>query len=251
METAKLLVDLIGKLIWPVTTIAIVLLFRKHVVGLIPHIKKVKAAGVELTIQQKIRGIADEVVENKFASNESVGNLQEIIYQADPSIEKISHLENDDAGNDTLLAFTANKSFEKNLEYNIYYDPATRNHNSPFKYIGLYKEGTISAVGKVVKIVYCNYVNGKLVGTYGEDITKLKSDEYERIKGIIEKTEIYDLQEGCRFFLVDKFHETHFSKLSAYPLRAKKYIWLDEVEGFKAGMKSEKLAEILKDKDWE
>ena len=60
MEIAQLIVELIGKIIWPIFILTIILIFRKHIIKLIPHIKIVKVAGVEMTIEQ-IEGIVDEV----------------------------------------------------------------------------------------------------------------------------------------------------------------------------------------------
>lgn len=153
--------------------------------------------------------------------------------------------------NRTLLAFTAGDSFDDNLKYNIYYDTATRNHNTPFKYIGLYRNKKIQAVGKVEKIVYCDLENGELVPTFNDDLSQLSLDEYSRIKNTIINTNYYDLEEGIKFFLVDKFYETNFVKTSYSSLRGKRYFWLDEIEGFKEAMNTEQLASILRDKTWE
>ena len=238
MEIAQLIVELIGKIIWPIFILTIILIFRKHIIKLIPYIKTVKVAGVEMTIEQ-IEGIVDEVLDNKYKQPDTSENLQKIIYQEDKNIINVES----DEGNSTMLVFTANQSFEENLRFNIYYDPATRNHNSPFKYIGLYKHGEVFAVGKLIKIVYCNYEEGKLIATNEDDLEKLTLDEYNRIKETIEQTDYYELQEDCKFFIVDKFFPTKY--FTDHTIRAKKYIWLNEIEGFKEGMKAERLAELL------
>lgn len=151
----------------------------------------------------------------------------------------------------TLLVFTASESLKENLSYNIYYDPATRNHNSPFKYIGLYQNKTVVAVGKVEKVVYCDYKNGNLIATNDYDLSLLSKSEYARIKDTIEKTSYYDLKQGNKFFLVDKFYMTDFKKTSFSSIRAKRYFWLDEIEGFKDGMTAEQVAKILDGKVFE
>lgn len=147
--------------------------------------------------------------------------------------------------NRTMLAFTAGESLAENFKYNIYYDPITRNHNSKFKYIGLYANKAIVAVGKLEKIVCCDYVDGKLVSTNGYDLDKLSKEEYRRIKETIENTEYYDLEHANKFFLVDNFYRTNFIKTSFSSVRAKRYFWLDEVEGFKDGMTAQQVAKIL------
>lgn len=153
--------------------------------------------------------------------------------------------------NRTLLAFTAGTSLSENLRYRIYYDPATRSHNWAFKYIGLYRNKAVVAVGKLDKIVFCNYENGRLVASNGDDLPKLTPDEYNRIKDTIEYTDYYDLEQGNKFFLVDNFYPTNYVKTSFSSIRAKKYFWLDEIEGFKDGMTAEQLANLLNGKTWE
>lgn len=153
--------------------------------------------------------------------------------------------------NRTMLAFTAHESLTENLKYRIYYDPADRSHNSPFKYVGLYSDKTVVAVGQLNRIVYCDYVDGNLVPTHGDDLTTLSQDEYNRIKETIENTDYYDLESGNKFFLVDNFYKTNFIKTSFSSIRAKKYFLLDEIEGFKKGMTAQEIAKLLSGKTWE
>lgn len=154
-------------------------------------------------------------------------------------------------GKRTMLAVTAGTSINENFMYNIFYDPVSRNHNYPFDYLGLYVNKNIVAVGKILKLAMCNYVDGKLVGSYGFNINSLSKFEYENIKHIIENTPYYKLETDVKFFLVDKFHKTNFSKTSYSSLRGKRYFRLDEIEGFKEGMESADVANLLNGKSWE
>jgi hypothetical protein len=151
----------------------------------------------------------------------------------------------------TMLAFTAGVSLNENFKFSIYYDPVTRSHNSPFKYIGLYANKTVVAVGKLEKIVYCDYDRGKLIATNGDHLSRLSLEEYNRIKEIIENTDYYDLEHGSKFFLVDNFYKTNFIKTSFSSVRAKRYFWLDDIEGFKDGMSAEQVAKLLNGKTFE
>lgn len=150
----------------------------------------------------------------------------------------------------TLLVFTAGQSLKENLKYNIYYDSDTRNHNLPFKYIGLYDSKTVVAIGELKKIVYCEYDNGTLKSSTDEPLI-LDNDEVERIKEIIEVTDYYDLTKGTKFFLVDKFISTNYKKISWSSLRMKRYFFLDEIEGYKNTFTTNDIADFLKDKEWE
>ncbi len=153
-------------------------------------------------------------------------------------------------GNQTLLAFTAGESFTENLKYRIYYDPVIRNHNRPFKFIGLYVNKSIKAIGQVMKIVHCDYENGKLIPT-GSKSLNLTKDEYNRIMDTIEKTKYYDLKHGVKFFLVDNFYQTDFRKISFQSLRGKRYFSLDDIEGFSDKMSAEQIAKLLNGMTWE
>jgi len=153
--------------------------------------------------------------------------------------------------NRTLLVFTASESHEDNFKYNIYYDPVIRNHNTPFRFVGLYYDKTVVGVGQLNKIICCDYKAGKLIATNGDDINRLSEDEYKRVKNIIEKTDYYDLKRGTKFFLVDKFYKTNYKKTSFSSLRAKKYFWLDEIQGFKENMTAEQIAKLIEGRTWE
>ena len=150
----------------------------------------------------------------------------------------------------TMLAFTAGASLPENLKYNIYYDPSDRKHRFEFKYIGLYANKAIVAVGELQNIISCDYISGKLVGTEGCDIQVLSQSEYDRIVQTIENTDYYNLRKGSKFFLVDYFHTTDYKKITMGPIRAKKYFWLHDLEGFKMGMSSNELATFLEGKGW-
>ncbi|MDF2449470.1 MAG: hypothetical protein K0R26_1974 [Bacteroidota bacterium] len=268
MEKAKLIIDLIGMLIWPTVVMTIVLIFRKQIIIRLKDIKEVEFGGFKAKLNEiKVEALTEETTDalKNIDSEKNISDgekeilkkqyisdqLKRITHQIEEPREKKVSSENIDIKETTLLAFTANTSRQENLKYNLYYDPTSRNHNSPFKYIGLYASGEIFAVGTVKKIAYCDYKNGELIGTYGFDISTLTTDEYNRIKGVIENTKYYNLDEGHKFFLVDEFNQTHYIKSSDYALRSKKYFWLDDIPAYKKGMSSKQIAELLNGKTWE
>jgi hypothetical protein len=150
--------------------------------------------------------------------------------------------------NSTLLALTTGMSIDMNLKYNVYYDPATRNHNLPFKYIGLYNDKNIQAVGEVKKIVECDLVKGKL--EIKNDVS-INADERKRIQGVIEETNYYDLTKDNKFFLIEEFHPTSFKKISHSSMRAKKYFFLHDIDGYRKDMDAAQIAMLLNGKTWE
>ena len=66
MEKAKLILDFVDKLIWPIVIMTIVLIFRKHIVKRFQDIKNVKGAGFEIKFEKKIEAIVDASIENKM-----------------------------------------------------------------------------------------------------------------------------------------------------------------------------------------
>jgi hypothetical protein len=239
MELTKMIFSFAGNLLWPATILIIVSLFRRYLIQLIPNIRSVEAGGIKLNIEKRVEEIVRATVE---VANETD---KELIFQKEERTAIPIQQQSSVDGASTMLAFAAGKSFNENLKYNIYYDPAYRNHNLPFQYIGLYKNGAIQAVGKVSKIVYCDYKGGKLEETYDDDLIRLTQDEYNRIKNIIEETGYYDLKEDCKFFLVEKFYET-YHRLD-YAIRGKQYFWLNDIKDFQLGMSAQKLAALLQE----
>lgn len=247
MELLKIILDFIAKIAWPVTAICIFLFFKKYIIGLFPYITRLKAGGVEVTVEQ-IAGIVEETLENKNVPNNIPENLKSMVYQEDSVQQNNEIIENK---NGVMLAFTANQSLKENLKYDIYYDPVERNHNTAFDFIGLYNQGVIVAIGKVSKLVYCNLESGKLVSTNADNIAQLTEEEYNRIKSIIEETQYYELQNGCKFYLVEKFYKTYYRKSTKYPLRAKKYFWLNQLIDYNKNMETQKIAELLEKITWQ
>ncbi len=165
--------------------------------------------------------------------------------------EKFCHDENlIDLSQQRMLAVTVGQSLLENMQFNLYFDPANRNHSKGFKYLGLYTDKKILAVGEVLKIVYCNYHKGTLIPQKGYDLD-VNEDESSRIKGIIEKTDYYDLTQGMKFMIVDRFSKTSFVKGTPYSLRSKTYFELSKLDWFYRGMSAESLAELLNDRNWE
>ncbi|HTF18146.1 MAG TPA: hypothetical protein VK658_08750 [Chryseolinea sp.] len=150
----------------------------------------------------------------------------------------------------TMLVVTSGKSITENLKYNIYYDPDTRVHKLPFKYIGLYDKKNVVAVGRVTKLIYCEYKKGKLVPSISSAPLKLTRDEESRVKATIEETSYYNLKNDTKFFLVDKFIPTKFEKTSWSSMRSKQYFFLNKMEGYSKSFETKQIAEFLKQHTW-
>lgn len=272
MEVLKLVLEFIRVLIWPSCITFIVLLFRKQILLRLPDVNKVEVGGFKVFLNEaRVEALIEETsVELNELNDEKMSKEQkqhQITQLLKEKFDGIVQLENKDvteikeiittiteenSGDKTMLAFSTNETISENLKYGIYFDPATRNNNTKFKYLGLYSSKSIVAVGVVKKIVACNYVNGKLEG---EEVVKLSLDEHDRIKGIIEgagENLGYDgIKSNHKFYIVDEFHKTNFIKVSMYPLRAKKYFWLDQQVGFIVGMSGEQVAKLIDGRSWQ
>lgn len=273
METAKLFLEYFKVLIWPIVVLASVMAFRKPISYLLNNIKSAEGFGIKAEFEKKLEEMNSKIIKRDKKVKEDIINIDEEVREtqnriskkttAEIIVENAAHDENShtdikignviiDDGSNTMLAFAAGTSIKNNQKYRLYYDPASRSHNYPFKFIGLYANGEIAGVGKVEKVVVCNYDSEKneLISTDGKALN-LTKDERDRIIQTIVNTDYYELEEGNRFFLVDNFYDTQFKKVSDGGLRAKKYFWLDDVEGFEEGMSAEELATLLNGKEWE
>lgn len=276
MEIIKVIIDLMRVLVWPILIVSIILIFYKQLRSLLDNVSEIRYGKFKAKLNKdfnkisriltqetidELREIEDADIDSKEKTRLKQQYLTEQFERISNTVESLVRdgvketnkvmitPGNGDIKNRILLGVPSGQTRDRNLKYNIYYDPEDRTHRFSFKYIGLYDGGTIFAVGEVKKIAYCNLDDsGNLIPRNGYNLDNLTEDEKKRIKGIIEED---DLDAGLKFFLVDKFQETNYWKESDYPLRGKKYFWLDEVEGFKEGMSSLELANLLKEKCWE
>lgn len=123
-------------------------------------------------------------------------------------------------------------TYDLNMKYDLYYMSAPRGYRS-HKYIGLYKNKCIQAIGEIKKISQIEMEEGK------EDIKviegdKLNKEEEEIIfKAIKEAYDRYGdkVNKDHRFFIVDKFYETEYKKTSKYGVQNARYYNLENILG--------------------
>ena len=122
---------------------------------------------------------------------------------------------------DLMRAVPCGTTHEDNFEFGLYYCPSTRGYRR-HQYIGVYFDKSVRGVGELKYEVDVDRVNGKLVG---EEINQLGDDERQRIHGAMDAASKhgYSIEQGHRFFLVDRFHDTDFTKESKYGMRSAQY----------------------------
>ncbi len=146
----------------------------------------------------------------------------------------------------------AGTTFDDNVKNRLYYHNRNKGY-SAHKYIGLYKNKTVSMIGEVVAIVDSIFDDNNklhLQVVQGE----LTDDIKKRIQQAIEDSKNYGYalsKDEHRFFIVDEFHETDFKKVSPRAPMGYRYFDLCNILGRSVlPDKVEKIAELLKNKTW-
>lgn len=154
--------------------------------------------------------------------------------------------------NTNFLAVTTGSSYQDDIEMNIHYCKAERVQRK-CEYLGLYKDKSIIKIGKIKKVVTANKINGQLniISVEGEDITdndKKNIEECIRRAVKLFNVNIGDIEH--KYFIVDKFYDTDFKKISPNGLMEKRYFDLYKELNATELPTIEKIAEELSYKTW-
>jgi hypothetical protein len=151
----------------------------------------------------------------------------------------------------TLFVPPCAQSYSDNLEFRLYYCPATWSRRKA-KYIGLYKDRCVSAIGHVGKIVICNVELDARKVVIPKGTKSITKDEEERILGaaINAKIRNWDLTVGYKFHLFDALEKTDFKKETPYGIMGHRYFDLEEVLGAKPPEDLKELSNLLSQHTW-
>lgn len=142
-------------------------------------------------------------------------------------------------------------SFELNKKHNVYFCPEKRGY-SDHRYIGIYKNKSVGAIGKIKNIVVAKLLNSELI--IKEKKTILSEDQKENIINIInESKEVYgwNISKDHRFFIVEQFYPTDFKKSSKGGIQGARFKNLKEILNVEGNLpKTEKIAELLNKENW-
>jgi len=144
----------------------------------------------------------------------------------------------------------SSQSFEINKKLNLYYcnDRGFSGH----KYLGLYKDKSVKAIGKVTSIITATYENNKLLTENKINIDKEKKKKI--LQAIEEARKIgHDLTKKSQYFFVDKFYDTDFKKITPHaPMGTRCFNLYEILKCDKNKLPStEEIAKLLRDKNWE
>lgn len=147
----------------------------------------------------------------------------------------------------------AGTTFDFNCEQNVFFCPADRGFR-PFDYLGLYKQKSVCAIGKVSKILTAVETRGELV-IEPKELAEDYKDKVASAIAVCEKKYGYQLRNNRhRYFFVEKFCPTNFKKISHGGAMGPRNFDLTEYLGVTAQNQfptTEEIAEKLKNKTWQ
>ncbi|MDO4467862.1 MAG: hypothetical protein Q4C49_12800 [Bacillota bacterium] len=154
-----------------------------------------------------------------------------------------------------LRAQLSGNSFEFNLENNIYYDKGIKGFR-PHKFVGLYKNKSVRAIGEIKAIILCEHYDISNLVIEKFDLPKeynYKEPIKKAVERIKQRQEIEE-SKGIRFFILEKFYETDFNKITPNAIMGTKYFDLEKElkeENFNSKITTKQIAEYLSNKSWE
>ncbi|MFW6027043.1 MAG: hypothetical protein ACOCRX_11970 [Candidatus Woesearchaeota archaeon] len=150
-----------------------------------------------------------------------------------------------------MRAVPCGDTLEINLKYDLYYMPESRGFRG-HKYIGIYNDKTIKAIGEIVKIsvVECDVDEGIVDIVEGDELNNQEKDKILEVVKVAYEEVGHEIGSGVRFFLVNKFFDTYYKKETKYPLLGAKYFDVSEIIDGEVPDNTKKLAEQLKNHKW-
>ena len=151
-----------------------------------------------------------------------------------------------------MRAIVAGTTFQDNMDLDLFYDQESRKF-SEHGYIGLYKDKSIRAIGKLKKTIIAVENNGNM--TYrAESGAEPTADEIERINEAIRRADHYGYNLRTishRYFIVEKFYPIDFRKSSKNPIQKSKFFNLADMFGYKTMPNTDVIANDLNGRTWE
>lgn len=145
----------------------------------------------------------------------------------------------------------AGATFDFNVNEGVYYDNAERGFRA-HDYLGLYKEKSVRAIGKICARILAVEVDG--VPQFEVETGDLTDERKEKIKRCVEDGDShgYDLHtRKQRYFFVEKFYSMDYKKTSPRAPMGSRIFDLSEILGKNELPGTEKIAALLSEKTWE
>lgn len=142
----------------------------------------------------------------------------------------------------------ANATFDFNVSENLYYDDIDRGF-SAHDYLGLYKEKSVRAIGKIAAIITAVATEAGL--KYEAELGDLTDERKQQINRSIENGKNYGYAlDATRYFFVDKFYETDFKKITPKAPMGSRVFDLTQILATEKLPETQQIAELLNVKTW-
>lgn len=144
----------------------------------------------------------------------------------------------------------ANGTFDFNIAHNVYFDKASRGFR-PHDYLGLYRNKSLRAIGKITAQVVCVEKDGVLTHEVesGDLTDDRKAVISECIREMRERGHDIKSREH-RYFFVERFYETDYEKTSPRAPMGTRIFDISEVLETSDIPPVEEIARMLRGKSW-
>ncbi len=142
----------------------------------------------------------------------------------------------------------AGTTFNFNVNENLYYDNIDRAF-SAHDYLGLYKEKSVRAIGKIISIIIAVVTEAGI--EYKSELGDLTDERKQQINLAIEDGRNYGyVLDATRYFFVEKFYETDFKKITPRAPMGSRVFDLTQILDTEKLPETQEIAELLKVKTW-
>lgn len=142
----------------------------------------------------------------------------------------------------------AGTTFNFNISENLYYDDIERGF-SAHDYLGLYKEKSVRAIGKINAIITAAATENGL--EYKAELGDLTEERKQQIDRAREDGKNYGyVMDATRYFFVEKFYETDFKKITPRAPMGSRVFDLTQILETENLPVTAEIAELLKYKTW-
>lgn len=142
----------------------------------------------------------------------------------------------------------AGTTFDFNVSENLYYDSIDRGF-SAHDYLGLYKEKSVRAIGKINAIITAVITEAGL--DYKAELGEITEERKQQIaRAIVDGKNYGYILDNTRYFFVDKFYETNFKKITPRAPMGSRVFDLSQILETDKLPEIEQIADILKTKTW-
>jgi hypothetical protein len=139
-------------------------------------------------------------------------------------------------------------TYDFNIRENLYYDNIDRGF-SAHDYLGLYKEKSVRAIGKINAIITAVTTETGL--EYKVESGELTDERKQQIDRAIEDGKNYGYElDATRYFFVDKFYETDFKKKTPRAPMGSRIFDLTQILETEKLPGTQEIAKLLNDKTW-